>query len=126
MVVPSPDTDCTVAAGALAKVAPILTITVTNAGGAPTTLSWSYVNTSGVVGIGAFDFNATGTTCSTSSALMPGSNCVIAAQFTSYCTAGTRSGTLSIQGTGAATVTVSISGTTANSGTCTLRQAEGE
>lgn len=96
----------------------IQTITVTNSGGSPTTLSWSYANSSGVVRVGGFNFNATGTTCSTSSALGAGASCVIAAQFTSGCTAGTRTGTLSILGAGAPTVTVAISGTTSNSGSC--------
>jgi hypothetical protein len=84
-------------------------VTVQNTGGASTTLTFAIAYTSGSFQMGNYSTALPQTTCTNGQTLGIGASCVVAVNFNPACTLhGQRNGTLTLSGTGAPSVAVSL------------------
>jgi hypothetical protein len=87
--------------------------TVTNTGGTTASISWALVYTAGTLAIADYSYNAAA--CTT---LAAGASCTVTVTYGAQCFGGTRSATLSGQGSNFTTVAVTLTGNTSSAGTC--------
>ena len=84
-------------------------VTVQNTGQAPTTLTFTLAYISGSIGMGTYSTALPETTCTSGQSLGIGASCVVAVNFNPGCTAhGMRNGTLTLSGSVATSVVVSL------------------
>jgi hypothetical protein len=96
----------------------VKTITLSNTGGAPATITWTLSYTGGSGSIGSYQLGGSGSTCSSGGTLTAGSSCTLAVKYYAACSGGGRPANLNFQGAAFPTVTVGLTASTSTSGVC--------